>query len=220
MRSCQRQQQQPLQQPLRITHIKTTTHWTEKHNKMVVDLIKFYKFVLDCYTVTECFGEIDKLYTPCHCLPSVFRLSGCDGFKNSTTPHVGKHVPTQSRTSCISLSPGIVVLFSMPLVFCNCQEKVIHTCTLLSLMCRLLRIRPKIPNAWLMGNTIFPWWQITHRLSNVELIGTSKSILWAYKGKSITLTKCLQWTQRVPEYSNKNVNPIITCYCRSAHTCN
>jgi hypothetical protein len=35
-------------------------------------------------------------------------LSSCDGFKNSTTPHVGKHVPTQSRTSCISLSPGIV----------------------------------------------------------------------------------------------------------------
>jgi hypothetical protein len=29
--------------------------------------------------------------------------------------------------------PGIVVLFSMPLVFCNCQEKIIHTCTLLSL---------------------------------------------------------------------------------------
>lgn len=74
MRSCQRQQQQPLQQPLRITHIKTTTHWTEKHNKIVVDLIKFYKFVLDCYTVTECFGEIDKLYTPCRCLPSVFHL--------------------------------------------------------------------------------------------------------------------------------------------------
>jgi hypothetical protein len=38
------------------------------------------------------------------------------------------------------------------------------------------------------------------------LIETSKSVLWAYTGKSITLTECLQWTQRVPEYSNKNVN--------------
>jgi hypothetical protein len=57
---------------------------------MVVVLIKFYKFVLDCYIVTKCFGEIDKLYTPCRCLPSVFHLSSCDGFKNSTTPHVGK----------------------------------------------------------------------------------------------------------------------------------
>ncbi len=66
------------------------------------------------YTVTKCFGEIDKLYTPSRCLPSVFHLSSCDGIKNSTTPHVGKHVPTQSRTSRNSCplqhAPGILQL--------------------------------------------------------------------------------------------------------------